>query len=196
MSSQSDESEKEAEVCPICLNTLEENGMGIVDCSHCKLECGHTFHMECIETWILQQTMREDQATCPVCRKDIEVMNWLQSSQYRLRRAPILEFVDTLTETEHTTTELCIRIRHAVLQGYGIKKEDMNDVPPPNLMRAMCSDALHFKILPGTRPLASMIDIAITMCIMSHPRLQCVLDDSKIEKFTNLIRASLDNLFS
>ncbi|EOA29519.1 hypothetical protein CARUB_v10014600mg [Capsella rubella] len=43
--------------CPICLQDWEEGEVGR------KLErCGHTFHMICIDEWLLKQE------TCPICR--------------------------------------------------------------------------------------------------------------------------------
>ncbi|XP_010466225.1 PREDICTED: NEP1-interacting protein-like 1 [Camelina sativa] len=43
--------------CPICLQDWEEGEVGR------KLDqCGHTFHMICIDKWLLKQE------TCPICR--------------------------------------------------------------------------------------------------------------------------------
>ena len=44
--------------CIICLDNLDTNNTG-------KLLCGHTFHFNCIVTWL------QNKITCPVCRHTI-----------------------------------------------------------------------------------------------------------------------------
>jgi hypothetical protein len=47
------------EECSICLES----------CDHCvKLECGHYFHVECINSWLEEQGM---DPSCPNCRAQI-----------------------------------------------------------------------------------------------------------------------------
>lgn len=46
--------------CPICLEILASK-------KAIKLVCNHTFHMECIETWVKTHWM----SSCPVCRSDL-----------------------------------------------------------------------------------------------------------------------------
>jgi SUMO ligase MMS21 Smc5/6 complex component len=45
------------DVCPICLSNKDKNII--------KLDCGHLFHMECIDNWL------DVQQTCPICRRQI-----------------------------------------------------------------------------------------------------------------------------
>ena len=44
--------------CIICLNTFDENATNKV-----ILECGHSFHYECILSWF------DKKMTCPYCQK-------------------------------------------------------------------------------------------------------------------------------
>lgn len=44
--------------CSICLNEINVNGL------HRELSCGHVFHPNCVDSWLL-----ECDATCPICRK-------------------------------------------------------------------------------------------------------------------------------
>lgn len=45
--------------CPVCQHIKENN------CISRHLSCGHTFHIECIEYWL------KDNTNCPMCRKDL-----------------------------------------------------------------------------------------------------------------------------
>ena len=45
--------------CVICLEPLNTKNK--------RLQCGHEFHDECVETWL------QDNTTCPVCRQDVEI---------------------------------------------------------------------------------------------------------------------------
>ena len=47
------------EICTICLDPYEKKE-GIS-----KLKCGHIFHYECIDQWII------DKITCPLCRTSL-----------------------------------------------------------------------------------------------------------------------------
>ena len=51
---------EEDPTCSICLGDIE-NGSFIK-----KLHCGHYYHTECIDPWLLKQ-----KAVCPICRKGI-----------------------------------------------------------------------------------------------------------------------------
>lgn len=46
--------------CPICQDIKENN------CISRHLSCGHTFHIECIEYWL------KDNTNCPICRKNLQ----------------------------------------------------------------------------------------------------------------------------
>ena len=59
--------------CPICLDLLihketstEKECSFETKCSVKELECGHTFHSECISEWF-----SKNKHTCPVCRMDV-----------------------------------------------------------------------------------------------------------------------------
>ncbi|MCD9639425.1 hypothetical protein HAX54_023940 [Datura stramonium] len=45
------------ETCAVCLSVFEEGEQVR------KLKCNHTFHKDCLDTWLQQ-----DSATCPLCR--------------------------------------------------------------------------------------------------------------------------------
>jgi hypothetical protein len=51
--------EKESEKCPICITDYEDKE------KLKKLPCKHLFHPECIDTWLVQNSL------CPVCKKDL-----------------------------------------------------------------------------------------------------------------------------
>lgn len=53
----------EAEDCPICLSALLGN------CA--KTQCGHMFHLECLETHLKVSTA--DQPACPLCRAEMRI---------------------------------------------------------------------------------------------------------------------------
>ncbi|CAK9166951.1 unnamed protein product [Ilex paraguariensis] len=46
--------------CAVCLSVIEEEE------EIRKLKCKHTFHKDCLDTWL-----RQDVATCPLCRKNL-----------------------------------------------------------------------------------------------------------------------------
>lgn len=48
------------EDCSICLNTINNEKL------HRELPCGHVFHPECVDEWLLKNDER-----CPMCRKTI-----------------------------------------------------------------------------------------------------------------------------
>ena len=59
-SSSSSGSSKSIEMCSVCLEAITQTRRNI-----CKLKsCNHTFHSECLQTWLLSNE------TCPVCRGD------------------------------------------------------------------------------------------------------------------------------
>ena len=58
---------EEDPTCSICLCEYEE------DEEVKKLRCGHFFHSECIDTWLINK-----KALCPICRQGIySVDNWV-----------------------------------------------------------------------------------------------------------------------
>lgn len=73
--------DKFTEDCPICLQeiTQEQNR---------KLECGHIFHKECLNTWFTNNY------TCPICRTEIIEEKIKFSSQEHKKNLYILFFVN------------------------------------------------------------------------------------------------------
>lgn len=49
--------------CVVCLSELEESDEVIV-----LPQCGHYFHMECIDMWL------RSHSNCPICRTTIDVV--------------------------------------------------------------------------------------------------------------------------
>lgn len=61
--------------CTVCMEDVDRPAA-------CTLTCNHTFHLECISTWVRSQTADADVgstgphasgATCPLCRRPIEL---------------------------------------------------------------------------------------------------------------------------
>ena len=50
--------EKSDDVCSICLDPIDGNT------NSCELHCGHIFHVDCIDTWL------KDNTNCPQCRQN------------------------------------------------------------------------------------------------------------------------------
>ena len=55
---------KNGDTCTICLDELNEN-ISI-------LKCRHSFHEGCISEWIKARLTNEENATCPMCRHEID----------------------------------------------------------------------------------------------------------------------------
>ncbi len=47
--------------CPVCFELVTPNGCFLSD-------CGHSFHVPCIENWIVQTMKNNDEPKCPTCR--------------------------------------------------------------------------------------------------------------------------------
>lgn len=47
------------DICPVCTDNYNEKQM------HRTLPCAHTFHVHCIDNWLLEKT-----TVCPICRQD------------------------------------------------------------------------------------------------------------------------------
>ena len=60
----------EEDVCPICLEDLEDIEKVKPDYVLYTLDCFHTFHRKCITEWCEQKQMSTS-STCPVCRENI-----------------------------------------------------------------------------------------------------------------------------
>lgn len=59
--------EENVDNCPICCETLLEN-------EPLKTECGHTYHKECIVTW-LRSGIGQRRFKCPVCVQNLGLDN-------------------------------------------------------------------------------------------------------------------------
>ena len=51
------------EVCTICLDKFGPTA------EIRQLPCGHFFHKDCVDTWLLQNAL-----TCPLCKRDVTTM--------------------------------------------------------------------------------------------------------------------------
>lgn len=63
------------EICPVCLDILDENSIATV--------CNHSFHYDCIFTWLLKHN------TCPTCRNCIiekynDIITNINKNEYQI----------------------------------------------------------------------------------------------------------------
>ena len=65
---------KEEDDCPICFEQLGTTDIKTLDkvVIDGKEVCGHSFHKDCIDTWINSTRRQEDGPKCPVCRTNIK----------------------------------------------------------------------------------------------------------------------------
>lgn len=70
----------EDDVCPICLEDLEDTNGVRADCVIIQLGCSHSFHRKCITEWCDQKTISTS-ATCPLCRENISPF-WKNQKPY------------------------------------------------------------------------------------------------------------------
>lgn len=76
--------------CTLCWDNLE------IESSYRRLPCGHTFHLPCIDRWLLSQN-----ASCPYCRRTF----------YHFRRPRLIYVPDTDQPLNHKTSVLTL-LRH------------------------------------------------------------------------------------
>ena len=76
--------EKLNETCSVCLNTFQEKA------TIRTLACGHTFHMDCIDRWMVGK----EEPTCPTCRAPLLVLP--QISEETFQEARNLEHTNNL----------------------------------------------------------------------------------------------------
>ncbi len=70
------EVEKINDTCTICLNTFQEKA------TIRTLECGHTFHMDCIDQWMIGK----EEPTCPTCRAPLLVLPQISEETFQAAR--------------------------------------------------------------------------------------------------------------
>lgn len=58
-----------SETCNICLNELNE---------YVYIKCGHSFHKECVEKWLLEHN------TCPCCRMNVKQLIGMNENEYNI----------------------------------------------------------------------------------------------------------------
>jgi hypothetical protein len=66
--------------CPICFEAFGTKNIKTLETSikDKKEVCGHSFHKDCIDTWINSTKQQEGGPTCPVCRNVISEDQWPQ----------------------------------------------------------------------------------------------------------------------
>ena len=66
--------------CPICFEAFGTKNIKTLETSikDKKEVCGHSFHKDCIDTWINSTKQQEGGPTCPVCRNVISQDQWPQ----------------------------------------------------------------------------------------------------------------------
>lgn len=62
-------------VCPICLLTMDLNNQ---ETQCVQFQCGHQSHVDCIQSWISNQTK------CPTCRHPIDTNSLINTSNGKL----------------------------------------------------------------------------------------------------------------
>eukprot|EP01051_Picozoa_sp_SAG22_P014515 SAG22_NODE_1771_length_3616_cov_7.362834_2_plen_727_part_01 len=61
------------ELCPICYDTMSLEQ----DVTFCKRSCGKNVHTKCMKMWADNRISNGDGVTCPMCRSDWGVPDWL-----------------------------------------------------------------------------------------------------------------------
>lgn len=51
--------------CPICMSTIHPIGITTTICKH-------KFHINCLNAWTQEQSNRNENKSCPICRQDID----------------------------------------------------------------------------------------------------------------------------
>ena len=155
--------ESEKNICPICQDPFaEEEAMS-------TLQCGHTYHATCIDTWAGANTG----ATCPQCRSPIEVTETVIISPRATREnesvgsnrsfdTPASESIAAVTASEtssiniwpwwifHQTTQLKDRLSFIVDPGA------WTNLIGANLARKLAARAMKFGYRPIEEPMKTM----------------------------------------
>lgn len=86
--------------CCICIDTIAREK---------KLECGHAFCMECIDSWITKNP------TCPLCNDKIQVtfLQRIRCSEFKFDS--IATMLNMIIEYECTPMELCCAIHEGFI---------------------------------------------------------------------------------
>jgi hypothetical protein len=95
-----------------------------------KIDCGHEFHVRCLERWKL--SARGPEPTCPMCRAPFDVPS------YKCRL-----IIERTGDNARSVTEFLSQNVFSIMEGFGL---DYNRLVPNNIGR-MLTD-IHFDIDP------------------------------------------------
>lgn len=107
--------------CSICMLPIDPIGLTYTICSH-------SFHINCLNAWIENQSRRNIKNTCPICRQCIDerytnIIYWNDTNNIKLSRSKELEIRYYLDGT--IKYSLFINSSNKVIDGYFYNKNKL-----------------------------------------------------------------------
>ena len=104
--------------CSICMSPIHPIGLTYTICSH-------SFHLNCLNAWLENQSRRNIKNTCPICRQCIDecytnIIYWNGTNNIKLSRSKELEIRYYLDGT--IKYSLFINSNNKVIDGYFYNK--------------------------------------------------------------------------
>ena len=67
------------ELCPICYDSMASPNGGGGEVTYCRRSCGKNVHTKCMKMWADNRVATGEAVTCPLCRGDWGVPDWLRA---------------------------------------------------------------------------------------------------------------------
>jgi hypothetical protein len=133
-----------------------------------RLKCAHTFHKNCIISWI--NTFTESKPTCPICRaclcyispQLIECVNFagLKLTEIRFFQSHVFSQIHTVDISDNLISELDLSSFDKITE-LDIRKNSLKSVQLPTSIRTLFIDAVDLnKLIEGER-LYNLTDLTI-----------------------------------
>jgi hypothetical protein len=108
--------------CSVCLSCIGGQSQSR------KLDCGHEFHVRCLERW--KTSCRNHEPTCPMCRAPFDVPS------YKCRL-----IIERTGDNRRSITEFLSQNVFSIMEGFGL---DFGSLVPNNILTD-----IHFDIDPS-----------------------------------------------